>query len=95
MKLIRICLLVFSFLTVLSVGPASAQQGRPQQPSDDVLRINTDLVQTAVTVLDKKGNFVEGLDRAQFELHVDGQPRQISFFERVTAGSEREAQLTA
>ncbi len=95
MKPIKICLLVFFCLTVLSAGPASAQQQRPQQPSDDVLRINTDLVQTAVTVLDKKGKFVEGLDQAQFELHVDGQPRAISFFERVTAGSEREAQLTA
>ncbi|MEK6334086.1 MAG: VWA domain-containing protein [Acidobacteriota bacterium] len=82
-------------LIVFTAGAAKAQQGRPPQPSDDVLRINADLVQTAITVVDKKGNFVDGLDRAQFELRVDGQPRPISFFERVTAGSEREAQLTA
>ena len=67
------------------------QPSKPQQ--DDVLRINTDLVQTAVTVVDKNGRFVDGLDRGQFTLLVDGQPRPISFFERVTAGSSREEQL--
>ena len=68
-----------------------------QQPSNpqsvDVLRTNTDLVQTAITVVDKNGHFVDGLDRGQFTLLVDGQPRPISFFEQVTAGSSREAQL--
>src|SRR5688572_2602126 len=59
----------------------------------EVVRINTDLVQTAVTVLDKKGNFVEGLQREQFELIVDGKPRQVAFFERIAAGSTREREL--
>src|SRR5688572_2141056 len=59
----------------------------------EVVRINTDLVQTAVTVLDKKGNFVEGLQRDEFELIVDGKPRPISFFERVASGSAREREL--
>src|SRR2546426_6337486 len=69
----------------------NAQQTKPQD--DDVLRINAELVQTAITVLDKHGRFVDGLDRGQFELTVDGKPRPISFFERVTAGSAREEQL--
>lgn len=91
-------LLSFLCLTALLNGISnfapvvSAQQpSKPQQ--DDVLRINTDLVQTAVTVVDKNGRFVDGLDRGQFTLLVDGQPRPISFFERVTAGSSREEQL--
>ncbi len=75
----------------LTPDASAQQQSKPQ--SADVLRINTDLVQTAVTVVDKNGRFVDGLDRSQFELTVDGQPRPISFFERVTAGSAREAQL--
>lgn len=90
-------LLVCFGLTALihsSPGPVSAQQQPPQTPSNDVLRINTNLVQTAITVIDKNGRFVDGLERAQFELRVDGQLRPISFFEQVTAGSEREAQLT-
>jgi VWFA-related protein len=72
-------------------GSAAAQQ--PQKPSDDVVRVNTDLVQTALSVVDKDGHFVEGLNREQFQLVVDGKPRPISFFERVTAGSPREAQI--
>jgi VWFA-related protein len=61
----------------------------------EVVRINTELVQTAVTVLDKKGNFVDGLKSEQFELIVDGKPRQVVFFERVAAGSTREGELAA
>ena len=69
-----------------TVNPALAQ--------DDVVRVNTELVQTAITVVDKKGKFVEGLNRGDFELLIDGKPRAIEFLERVSAGSEREAQLT-
>ena len=61
----------------------------------EVLRTNTDLVQTAVTVLDKKGHFVEGLQRDQFELIVDGKTRPVAFFERIAAGSARERELAA
>jgi len=67
---------------------ANAQQG-------DVVRVNTELVQTAVTVLDKKGNFVDGLQCEQFELMVDGKPRPVAFFERVASGSARERELAA
>jgi VWFA-related protein len=59
----------------------------------DVVRTKTELVQTAITVLDKKGKFVEGLQRDQFELTVDGKPRPVAFFERVAAGSAREHEL--
>jgi VWFA-related protein len=62
-----------------------------QEP--EVIRTNTDLVQTAVTVLDKKGYFVEGLQRDQFQLVVDGKSRPVAFFERVAAGSAREREL--
>lgn len=79
-------------LIALTGGSASAQE--PSKPqAGDVLRVNTELVQTAITVVDKNGRFVDGLDRAQFELTVDGKPRPISFLERVTAGSAREAEL--
>jgi VWFA-related protein len=73
-------------LTVLCCVGVHAQE-------PEVIRTNTDLVQTAITVLDKKGNFVEGLKREQFELVVDGKPRPVTFFERVAAGSAREREL--
>jgi VWFA-related protein len=87
-------LTVFCAAAMLAAGisPALAQQ--PQKPSDDdVLRVKTELVQSAVTVVDKDGHFVNGLSRDQFELVVDGKPRPISFFEQVTSGSPREQQL--
>jgi len=68
-------------------------QDRPPEPDDaeGVLRISTSLVQTDVSVVDRKGQFVEGLQRDQFELKVDGQIQPVLFFERVTAGSANEA----
>jgi VWFA-related protein len=78
---------------IITVQSAPGQQPRPTPSPDDVLRINTDLVQTAITVVDKNGRFVDGLEKSQFELTVDGKPRPISFLERVTAGTLREEQL--
>ena len=73
---------------------ATAQQPRNQNP--DVIRVTTSLVQTDVMVFDKEGRFVDDLKREQFVLKVDGKPREISFFERVQAGSAtEEAQLAA
>jgi VWFA-related protein len=61
----------------------------PQQP-DEVIRVNTELVQSGVMVFDKRGHFVYGLRREQFELSVDGKPQPISFFEQVKAGTFKE-----
>jgi len=69
-----------------------------QQPSqsEDVVRVNTDLVQTDFTVMDRDGNFVDGLKREQLVLKVDGKVREITFFDRIAAGSRNEeAQLAA
>ncbi len=96
-------LFCFSFLT----APAPAQQQQQQTPpptpateaprdGDEVIRVSTDLVQTDVMVFDKQGRFVEGLPRDQFELRIDGKPQEISFFERINAGSvDENAQLAA
>jgi VWFA-related protein len=70
-------------LTLLIVASASAQ--RPQEP--DVIRTNVELVQAPVTVVDKSGRFVEGLQRDQFELLIDGKPRPIVSFERISSGT--------
>jgi len=80
-------------LTAIAIDPVIAQQPSPQTPADDVVRINAELVQTAITVVDKNGKFVEGLNRGDFELTIDGKPRPINFLERVTAASEKELQL--
>jgi VWFA-related protein len=76
----------------VGVGAAAhAQTTPPVQPveQDDVIRVNTELVQTDVMVFDKKGHFVDGLKADQFELKIDDKPQSISFFERVTSGASR------
>src|SRR2546430_15199110 len=77
-------------------APGFAQEPPPSRQGPDVIRVNTALVQTDVMVLDKEGSFVDGLKRDQFVLKIDGKPRDISFFERIVAGSRNEeAQLAA
>jgi len=78
----HLALLLVALCCVLAKG---------QEP--EVVRTNTELVQSAVTVVDKKGHFVEGLTREQFQLLVDGKPRPVAFFERIAAGSAREREL--
>lgn len=69
---------------------------RPTQQAEDVIKVNTELVQTDFMVFDKTGNFVDGLKRDQFALKVEGKPRDITFFDRIAAGSrDEEAQLSA
>ena len=46
-------------------------------------------------VFDKQGRFVDGLTKENFELRVDGKPRPIQAFEKISAGSDEETQLAA
>jgi VWFA-related protein len=86
-------------LKVLLLGLICSQQVKtqtPQREQDDVVRVKTELVQTDVTVVDKRGRFVDGLNADDFELRVDSKLQSLSFFEEVTAGSaDEEKQLLA
>src|SRR5258705_3723997 len=76
------------------VGHGQTTQ-RSQEPSD-VLRVYTDIVQTDVMVFDKQGRFVDGLKSSDLELRIDGTPKQVEFFEKVTTGSiNEEMQIAA
>jgi VWFA-related protein len=83
-------ILLLGLILCSSPVRAQSQNQKPSQQLEDILRINTELVQTGVTVLDKQGRFIDGLRRDQFELTVDGKPQPISFFEQVRTGSTRE-----
>src|ERR1044071_7486354 len=76
-------LLSFVIIAGFATAPVIAQQ-QPQR--DEVLRTKTELIQTFVTVVDRSGKFVDGLNREQFQLLVDGQAREITFFDQVTGG---------
>lgn len=70
--------------------PQQQQPPAAQQPDDEVVKIDSALMQAGVTVLDKQGRFVEGLKAEQFEVMVDGKPQSVSFFEQVAAGTTEE-----
>jgi VWFA-related protein len=91
------CLLVVSWL-ILMVAAAGAQTKPEQQTPDqrdDVIRVDTTLVQTDVMVFDKEGHFVDGLRPDQFELKIDHKPQPIAFFERIASGSLRDSRAGA
>lgn len=79
---------LFLLLACCLVACLSSVSG--QEQGDEVVRVNTDLVQTDVMVFDKQGRFVDGLKREQFELMIDGKAQPISFFEQVRVGSSQE-----
>lgn len=67
-----------------------AQQPQTSTQDADIVRINTELAQTSVTVFDKQNNFVSGLKPEQFQLSVDGKPVPVTFVEHVVAGRTRD-----
>lgn len=77
-------------LCAIAVPAQTTDNSRPPQQADDVIRVNTDLVQTDVMVFDKQGHFVKDLKREDFELRIDGKPRPIGFFDRIQAGTASE-----
>jgi VWFA-related protein len=86
----------YAFVLALNLILTSViAQQKPADEKTDVIRISTELVQSQVTVLDKKGQLVTGLRPEQFELQVDGKTQRISFFEEVTAGGQLDRPLAA
>ena len=87
---------VLLLAALLSFSLTTHAQEKKPSPSpkpvatEDVVRVNTELVQTDVMVFDKDGKFVSGLKPEQFELLVEGQPQPITFFESVVTGSRNE-----
>jgi VWFA-related protein len=78
------------------VCPAQTRHAQTREAQDDeVVRVDAEIVQTDVTVLDRRGRFVEDLKPEQFALKVDGRPVALSFFERVKAGGADEEQKLA
>ncbi|HET9478530.1 MAG TPA: VWA domain-containing protein [Pyrinomonadaceae bacterium] len=83
-----------AFLTAIEAAGQTTQTP-PTKSADEVVRVYTELVQTDVMVFDKQGRFVDGLTKENFELRIDGKPRPIQAFEKITAGSDEESQLAA
>jgi VWFA-related protein len=54
-----------------------------RQSKQEIVRINTQLVQVDVVVTDKKGMHIEDLTAADFELLVDGQRQSLTHFSHI------------
>lgn len=52
--------------------PQRQEPNQPAQEEEETVRINTELIQTGVTVLDEHGRFIDGLRQEDFDLRVDG-----------------------
>jgi VWFA-related protein len=90
--------LIVGVFFVLASTTLSQTRQKPTsvEQAEDVVRINTELVQTDVMVFDKQGHFVNGLHAQDFNLRIDGKSQPISFFELVSTGSaNEESQLVA
>ncbi len=69
---VLLCLICSSFIDSVSA-----------QNSDDVIRIETELIPFEITVSDKSGKPVRGLKAEDFRLFEDGVEKRIEFFEPV------------
>lgn len=58
------------------------------QDSDDVIRVNTELVSFEIAVTDKNGKPVRGLDAKDFKIFEDGTERSVEFFEPIKKESD-------
>jgi Ca-activated chloride channel homolog len=54
------------------------------QDSVGVIKVEARLVEVYASILDRKGHFVDGLDRESFQVMEDGTPQQITVFETTT-----------
>jgi len=74
---------------VITFSAGLAQDKRPQQESDEVLRITTALVQTDAVVVDKDDQIVSDLKLEDFELYENGKKQQVKFMEFVSTDAGR------
>ena len=75
-------LILFSAALILLLSAEARAQ------KDDVVRINTELAGFEVTVTDKNGNPVRGLEAKDFKIIEDGAERNADFFEPLKKSDE-------
>ena len=79
---------VISRLSALIFISAAASFIVCGQNSDDVIRVDTELVAFEVTVTDKDGKPVRGLNAKDFKIYENGVERSIDFFEPIRKQNE-------
>jgi len=65
-----------------SIKPSTdATKAKPADPEDEVITVDTDLVTTPVSVLDRNGRFISGLRQRDFRLFENDIPQKITYFQ--------------
>jgi VWFA-related protein len=85
LKFLAVLLFCLSAVSVHAQQTPQQETAARQADEDETIRINTELIQTGVSVFDKQGRFVDKLKPEDFVLRVDGKQLPVSFFERVTS----------
>ena len=76
-------LVLFAFLTFVLPGQDKPPQSEPStkpEVSSHTLRVDVDLVLATVTVTDRSGRFVTGLEKENFKVSEDKVPQDLSYF---------------
>src|SRR5262249_38224115 len=82
--------LLFGLAAVISLSAFSQQPVPTPLPEDQVVKINTNLIQIDVPVTDKDGKIVTGLKPEDFELYENGEIQKItnfSFVSKIAGGA--------
>ena len=73
-------LVVGSALTPVAEAQQTVARSTAQAMDDQTLIVNTDLVSITVTVTDRDGRYIEGLDKSAFKVYDDKLQQEITFF---------------
>jgi len=66
-----------------SRGQAPAAVAKPSDDSGDVIKVETNLVTLPVSVLDRDGRFVSGLQQKDFRIFENGVEQKVDYFQSV------------
>jgi len=73
---------IFCLLALLTCSALLPTALFPQEPPQNVIRVNVNLVLVDATVKNKAGQIMVDLKQENFELHEDGTPQKIEIFSR-------------
>lgn len=62
-------------------GERAAERAAAKAAENEVVRVETNLVTTPVSVLDRNGRFIPGLTKKDFKIFEDGVPQAITYFQ--------------
>src|SRR4051812_21858355 len=66
-----------------STLPSTATTPPPGKGDDEIIKVETNLVTMPVSVLDREGRFISGLQKNDFEIYENGVRQKVDYFQSV------------